>query len=452
MSEISVRLEGMLSFIENYGSSGFNDKRIEELERLILDCNSKMTRTYTNQVADSIYDTLYDMLKTVKPDSEVLQGIWEEDGDISDYTELLQSNPMMSIETAKSYDCPAIVNFIERMPEEPTSYFASYKINGHGIRVVYKDGELVSATSRARASAGKDLTRHMRILLGERNDMLADYGMVELRGELCLKLDMLDKAREFNPSIISAFSAVASMSRPYATEEEIKLLDFLCYGLIIEDFYFNERQEEFDEIERLGYKVPQFAMVENITRDELLEVMESLVQSFEDSYEEFGYFCDGVVFEVNDRVLFDEFGQEGNHNLGNIALKVGVWKQDKYCGFIQTILWTKGKTKLSPVAIIAEKPDMILMDDNGTIVNYEELGVISSQGNKVRRVPLYNPKNIIILDAYVGEPIYFKYGSESGVVPCFPNGRLLSEDVVEDVLKDEYEVWEPEGFDSSFIL
>lgn len=452
MSEISVRLEGMLSFIENYGSSGFNDKRIEELERLILDCNSKMTRTYTNQVADSIYDTLYDMLKTVKPDSEVLQGIWEEDGVISDYTELLQSNPMMSIETAKSYDCPAIVNFIERMPEEPTSYFASYKINGHGIRVVYKDGELVSATSRARASAGKDLTRHMRILLGERNDMLSDYGMVELRGELCLKLDMLDKAREFNPSIISAFSAVASMSRPYATEEEIKLLDFLCYGLIIEDFYFNERQEEFDEIERLGYKVPQFAMVENITRDELLEVMESLVQSFEDSYEEFGYFCDGVVFEVNDRVLFDEFGQEGNHNLGNIALKVGVWKQDKYCGFIQTILWTKGKTKLSPVAIIAEKPDMILMDDNGTIVNYEELGVISAQGNKVRRVPLYNPKNIIILDAYVGEPVYFKYGSESGVVPCFPNGRLLSEDVVEDVLKDEYEVWEPEGFDSSFIL
>ena len=35
---------------------------------------------------------------------------------------------------------------------------------------------------------------------------------------------------------------------------------------------------------------------------------------------------------------------------------------------------------------------------------------------------------MIILDAYVGEPIYFKYGSESGVVPCFPDGRLLSED------------------------
>lgn len=442
----------MLSFIENCGAEGFNDRKIEELERLILDCNSKMKGTYTDQVADSIYDTLYDMLKTVKPNSEILQNIWEDDGDITDYTELLQSHPMMSIETAKSYDCPAIINFINRMPEEPTSYFASYKINGHGIRVVYQNGELVSATSRARASAGKDLTRHMKIILGERNDALVDYGMVELRGELCLKLDKLEEARKFNPGIISAFSAVASMSRPYATDEEIKLLDFLCYGLIIEDFYFNERQEEFDEIENLGYMTPQFAMIENATRSELLETMESLVQSFEDNYEDFGYFCDGVVFEVNDRVLFDELGQEGNHNLGNVALKVGVWKQDKYCGFIQTILWTKGKTKLSPVAIIADQPNMVEFDENNNIANYEELGVISAQGNRVRRVPLYNPKNIIILDAYVGEPIYFKYGSESGVVPCFPDGRLLSEDVVEGILKDEYEVWEPEGFDDSFIL
>lgn len=442
----------MLSFIENCGAEGFNDRKIEELERLILDCNSKMKGTYTDQVADSIYDTLYDMLKTVKPNSEILQNIWEDDGDITDYTELLQSHPMMSIETAKSYDCPAIINFINRMPEEPTSYFASYKINGHGIRVVYQNGELVSATSRARASAGKDLTRHMKIILGERNEALVDYGMVELRGELCLKLDKLEEARKFNPGIISAFSAVASMSRPYATDEEIKLLDFLCYGLIIEDFYFNERQEEFDEIENLGYMTPQFAMIENATRSELLETMESLVQSFEDNYEEFGYFCDGVVFEVNDRVLFDELGQEGNHNLGNIALKVGVWKQDKYCGFIQTILWTKGKTKLSPVAIIADQPNMVEFDENNNISNYEELGVISAQGNRVRRVPLYNPKNIIILDAYVGEPVYFKYGSESGVVPCFPDGRLLSEDVVDGILKDEYEVWEPEGFDDSFIL
>lgn len=449
MKDLDLRLEGMLSFIENAGPEGFNDSKIDELEKIILDCNSLMTGTYTDQVADSIYDTLYDMLKTVKPDSEVLQNIWEKDGEITDYTELLQANPMMSIETAKSYDCPAIENFISRMPVDGISYFASFKINGHGIRVVYKDGELVSATSRARASGGKDLTRHLRIILGERCEALAEYGLVELRGELCLKLDRLEKAREFNPNIISAFSAVASLSRPYATEEEIKLLDFLCYGMILEDFYFNERLEEYSLIEDCGFMTPQYALIESATRDELPDIMRSLVQSFEDAYKDFGYFCDGVVFEVNDRNLFADLGQEGNHNLGNIALKVGVWKQDKYCGFIQSILWTRGKSKLSPVAIVSSNPGEAEFDWEGNITNYDELGVISAQGNRVRRVPLYNPKNIIVLDAYVGEPIYFKYGSESGVVPCFPDGRLLSEDVA--VARAKADVWDTVG-DDEFVM
>lgn len=449
MKNLDLRLEGMLSFIENAGPEGFDDSKIDELEKIILDCNSLMTGTYTDQVADSIYDTLYDMLKTVKPDSEVLQNIWEKDGEITDYTELLRANPMMSIETAKSYDCPAIESFINRMPVDGISYFASFKINGHGIRVVYKDGELVSATSRARASGGKDLTRHLRIILGERCEALAEYGLVELRGELCLKLDRLEKAREFNPNIISAFSAVASLSRPYATEEEIKLLDFLCYGMILEDFYFNERLEEYSLIEDCGFMTPQYALIESATRDELSDIMRSLVQSFEDAYEDFGYFCDGVVFEVNDRNLFADLGQEGNHNLGNIALKVGVWKQDKYCGFIQSILWTRGKSKLSPVAIVSSNPGEAEFDWEGNITNYDELGVISAQGNRVRRVPLYNPKNIIVLDAYVGEPIYFKYGSESGVVPCFPDGRLLSEDVA--VARAKNDIWDTVG-DDEFVM
>ena len=136
---LKLRLEGMLSFIDMNGEAGFDDSKVEELERLILECNSEMSGTASNSVADSIYDTLYDMLKTVAPESKVLSEIWEEDGDITEYTDLLVKNPMMSIETAKSYNCKALNDFIARMPEE-TGYFASYKINGHGIRVVYSNG------------------------------------------------------------------------------------------------------------------------------------------------------------------------------------------------------------------------------------------------------------------------------------------------------------------------
>ena len=191
MSSYNLEIESILGYIDLHGVEGLDDSRIELLEKIILDCNKSMNDLEAVQVADSIYDTLYDALKVVKPDSKVLSHIWEEDGDITDYTELLVKNPMMSIETAKSYNCDELNRFIDRVPDS-TSYFASFKVNGHGIRVVYENGYLVSATSRARSSAGRDITRHMQVLLGSYNENLVDYGLVEMRGEIALHLDKLD--------------------------------------------------------------------------------------------------------------------------------------------------------------------------------------------------------------------------------------------------------------------
>ena len=438
-NNLNIRIEEMLGFIDTNGANGFDDSKIEELEAIIIDCNSLMTGTTTNQIADSIYDTLYEMLKEVHPESSLLSELWEDDGDISDYTELLVKNPMMSIETAKSYDCKALQEFIARMPEGEESYFASYKINGHGIRVVYRDGYLVSATSRARSSAGRDITRHLKLILGDYNEELAEYGQVELRGELCLPINKLEEAREFNPAIKSAFSAVASLVRPSSTDPEISLLEFLCYGFIVDGMYFENREEEFQEIVRCGFSTPEFMLIESATRDDLPSLIRDVVEAFEGNYEDFGYFCDGVVFEINNRDLFTELGTEGKYNRGNIALKVGIWEQVMYPGFVQKILWTRGKSKLSPVALIADAPGILVEDDEGNIANMDELGVLTAQGNKVRRVPLYEPKNILILNAYVGDVVYFRYGGEAGVVPCFPDGRLLKEDAAKDILTGEYQ-------------
>ena len=436
MSKYNLEIQEMLSFIDLNGVEGFDDSRIELLEKIIIDCNESMNDLEAVQVADSIYDTLYSVLKQVKPESGIFSEIWEEDGDITDYTELLVKNPMMSIETAKSYSCDELIKFVSRVPEN-TSYFASFKINGHGIRVVYENGYLVSATSRARSSAGRDLTRQLKITLGNYNEGLAEYGLVELRGEIALRFDRLEEARKFNPSIKSAFSGVSSLIKPSASEEEVSLLDFLCYGMIVDDFSFETREEEFIEIQSLGFNTPEFMLIEEIEQGELLSVIKDIVATFEEAYEEFGYFCDGVVLELNDRVEFHDLGTEGNHNLGNIALKVGVWEQSTYVGIVNDILWTRGKNKLSPVAIVSDDYGDLQIDENGKPINLSEIGVLTAQGNKVKRVPLYEPKNIIILDAYPGEPLYFRYGGEAGVVPCFADGRLLKEDAVKDILEDD---------------
>ena len=83
MQNFELRLSNMLELIDADGPAGFDDSKVEELEALIDECIDRQKGTdYVNQVADSIYDTLYSMLKEVNPQSHILSEIWEDDGDI----------------------------------------------------------------------------------------------------------------------------------------------------------------------------------------------------------------------------------------------------------------------------------------------------------------------------------------------------------------------------------
>ena len=417
-----VEIGNLLSQVDLYGVSSLQEDKIEALERYIQDCNEAMNGGGEPLVEDAIYDKLVQLLTQVRSDSLVLQELWSEDDEVvGSYNKLLEENPMVSILTVKSWNDDAITQFIQRMPET-ANYLASYKINGHGIRVVYNDGNLVEATTRGRSTNGRDITEHVKIILGDYNEALSEYGLVEIRGELALKLSNLDRAREFTPGLKSAFSAVSSLIKPSATKEEVELLDFLTYGVYIEDYDFSSKEEVFSQLSEWGFETTEYISLEDISKDDLLENMKEVVSALESNYEEFGYFCDGVVFEVSDGDVRSYLEGEGKYHNYNLALKVDSWSQDIYTGYIKEVTWKRGKFKLNPVAVVVED------------LNSNE-GVLTVQGNRVKNIPLYNPKNILILKAYIGSPLSFKYGGEAGVVPCSPDGKLLSEDyVVEELL------------------
>lgn len=417
-----VEIGNLLSQVDLYGVSSLQEDKIDALERYIQDCNEAMNGDGEPLVEDAIYDKLVQLLTKVRSNSPVLQELWSEDDEVvGSYNKLLEENPMVSILTVKSWNDDAITQFIQRMPEN-ANYLASYKINGHGIRVVYNDGVLVEATTRGRSTNGRDITEHVKVILGDYNESLSEYGLVEIRGELALKLSNLDKAREFTPGLKSAFSAVSSLIKPSATKEEVELLDFLSYGVYIDDYDFSSKEEVFSQLSEWGFDTTEYISLEDISKDDLLENMKEVVSALESNYEDFGYFCDGIVFEVSDGDVRSYLEGEGKYHDYNLALKVDSWSQDIYTGYIKEVTWKRGKFKLNPVAVVVEDLD-------------SDEGVLTVQGNRVKNIPLYNPKNILILKAYIGSPLSFKYGGEAGVVPCFPDGKLLSEDyVVEELL------------------
>lgn len=451
---IKLEIADLLGYCDLNGVEALDSEQVERLEDYIYKCNEAMSNVDgVPLVADAVYDKMCEILKQVNPDAEVLGEVWgddavsEEDLQEKDIFKLLRAEPMRSICTCKSFDCEELKDFVDRLPDGDFDAHISCKENGHGIRIVYCYGLLEDATSRARSSAGHNITRQLGIILGrdglDNLEDLCETDIVEIRGEVVLPFSNLNKARSFNPEIVSAFSGVSSMLRDSATEEETNLLSFVAYKAIIEGVEFATKEEEYTFLENLGFTTPLSWVVPGLNKETLLDELPAIVADCEAEVKPdengtggYEFYTDGLVFEVNDRAIFKAMGSDGKkYNYGNVALKVGYWQQDLYSGFIQTILWTDGKTKYSPVAIIGDDIDMATYEDGFNkpyitsikeIDNWKELGVVTAGGNKVRRVPLYEPNNMVLLNAYVGELINFRYGGEAGVVPCFPDGTPLS--------------------------
>lgn len=462
MSKKGLNFE-ISSFLGSFDVTDATVEQIEKLEDYIQEANTVANmKTGETLVVDAIYDEMVDLLKRVKPESSLLTELWET-GDESNivgnkYTDLLDKNPMKSIQTVKSFDSKEMQDFVDAYPDEPTTLHLSMKLNGWGIRLVYVNREFVSATTRARSSAGRDLTRQLRIVL-EKDGLLTlpdtvSNDMIEIRGELVLPFHNLEQARQYNPSIVSAFSGVSSMARDSATDEEVSLLDFVAYKVFMDGLDFETQTEMYDFIEDdLGFKTPTYWLIEDVTKDELIETLEDMLdeiaESIFDEDDPYDYFTDGVVVQVNDYNTYHLMGDGSKYDMGNIALKVGNWRQDNYYGYVQFIEYSKGKSKLSPVAIISSQPNQAEFDIDGNyykgiddviedfdieegrinlmdhVLNYKDLGVPTASGNVVRRVPLYEPVNLIRLSIKPNALLHFKYGGEAGVVPCFEDGSLL---------------------------
>lgn len=467
MNSIKLEIEDFLGFCDLNGVEALESDQVERLEDYIYKCNQAMNGDGVPLVADAVYDKLIEILKKANPDSDILKEVWNDDEvdkeefETNDLYVHLRNEPMRSINTCKSYDCDELHQFIQRIPDnEVISLHASAKLNGHGIRCVFCYGLHEDSTSRARNSAGHNLKNQLDVILRKQGvdniEDLQELDNVEIRGELLLPFSNLAKAREFNPDIVSAFSGVSSMLRDSASEEEWSLLEFVAYKIIGDGFSFETKEEEYELLESLGFKTPMSWVIEDITKDNILSELPSIMSDCENAIKPddtgnngYEYFTDGIVVEVNSREIFNQMGANGTkYYFGNVAMKVGYWKQDLYSGYVQTILWTRGKNKYSPVAIVAEEPSLVeFVDDDtdGKIIkdlkeitkeSWKQLGVVTAGGNRVRRVPLYEPSNILLLNAYINEVIFFRYGGEAGVVPCFPDGKPLTEGKAKQVLQD----------------
>ena len=391
------------------------EQYIESIEGFIADCRKAANRG-EEMVSDSVYDTAVSLLQKLKPDSPLLSETWSDDTNGAPLDESIDiqvmHHPMMSIQTIKDLSLKEMKDYANRLYTEieksgNITMHASMKMNGHGIRFVYNNGDFVKAHTRARHSAGRDITRAVQMLVPNHVENFEGMGIVEVRGELLLPFENLDKARAFKPEIKSAFTGVSAMIRESASDEEIKLLRIVAYAVYSDNIEFDTLSNVYQFLEDSGFEVPYYATYVADDTTDIIDLASQIVDQFEVAEEDYAYFTDGVVLSVDDLTLLNNMGSEKSYKLGNVALKVGHWKQDMYSSVIQEIVWKEGRSKMTPVAVVEP--------------------TLTANGASVTNVPLYAPIHILRLEAYPGNILFFRFGGEAGVVPCFPDGQLITD-------------------------
>ena len=364
------------------------------------------------EVEDAVYDMYRKLLSEVKPDSDILNRNWEvDDNELSDNDDILKAYGMKSISTIK--DISELKYFKDMLKEKNLSLnmLASTKLNGHATRAVYKYGELVSGSTRGRTKKGRDITRTLKKRLPNHVTKWESYPLVEVRGEALVSFSNFEKVKHI---LKTPLSSVTSFIKDSANDEEISLLDFVCYKVIIgdstDDIHFESLEAEYKELEECGFNIPKYKVFEDINSNNFEAKIYEIIEYFEElqSSGVVEYDTDGIVVSINSDEMFYGLGTNGNHWLGNFALKMGAkWGVKVYTSVINDIEWVRGKTYITPKAIIEP--------------------VKTSNGAEVHVVPLYNVGVMNRLHLIPGETVFFLFGGETGVSLCDRAGNKVTD-------------------------
>lgn len=389
-------------------------------------------------------DTLYNKL---------LEHTFNKDDHIEmeeDIAELLREFPIYSIQTVTSYNSEVLKSFTNRLTDDKSfTGHISVKLNGLPIRLIYRLGKFYKAVTKK----GRDVTQVVQPCIENANCITIDdfdqLDIVEVRGELVINKDNLETVQKATYKNISSFTGVGLICNSERTDL-YQYLNFLAFGLYSDGVIFSTKTEEYQYLEELGFEVPMYWFIEDLKKETLIEDLQGIVSDCEvevrasDVQDDYDYLTDGLIFTIDDKNYFDKLGHSlSRYQYGNMTLRIGYWQQQTtYKGYIQTIYWKQGDSQMMPYAVVSDKPNQIEFDDLGvnyyttnieSIVNLNNLGVETENG-KVNLVPLYNPNQILRLDAYVDTTLEFVNDRILGVLPCFEDGRVLLDGLLQEVI------------------
>lgn len=240
------------------------------------------------------------------------------------------NKPMLSLE--KVYSNKEIQDFAGK-----EKIIGMIKCDGLSVRLIYQNGQLISANTRGTGFEGGDITEHIKHFLNVPlkisfiNQLIVD-------GEAIIKNKDFEEINQEQKFSNSRNTAAGSLNLLDMKEVSKRKLSFIAWDCIsgIEENSFSKR---IDFLNSLGFETVFYSTT--ATNEEILNKAKEL-----------NIPCDGVVWKIDNISNGEKRGKTEHHFLNAVAWKPAP---DTYESYLINIEWSLGRTGvLTPIAIINE--------------------------------------------------------------------------------------------------
>lgn len=311
---------------------------INKLVATLRDASKKYYETGDSPLSDAEYDSAVKVLESLDPENPYLSeiGPTPEDSESKVYHIL----PMGTL--SKYHTDKEIKDFLSK--EKADTYLISPKYDGFGVELIYKDMELISASTRGNGVVGEDITESVKCIRNIPHTLSGDprFPLLIIRGEAIIPTEMRGFLEERGyTSLRNAVPGLIRSNSPLIHE----CVDFVAYNVITtsdSEWYHTTSQRQLREyLLGYGFSVEEFYVVDND------ETCFTMLKDFYDYFQKkrgIPYEYDGVV--IKNGFIQDDDWRTPTHQ---IAWK---FKSSVQVTTMTGIDYQIGATgKISPVAI-----------------------------------------------------------------------------------------------------
>ena len=347
---------------------------------------------------DATYDTLEDELRALllaRPELAPQDNPLERVGSTTPTgarRAIRHAKPMLSLaKVSPDAREEGVREFAGRFPGQPLR--VTPKLDGVSLSVVYEDGALEHVATRGDGTTGEEITGAAQAVIPNLPASIDATGRVEVRGEAVMLGSVFAAYNEHHPdkplaNPRNACAGTLMQKDPVAAAEA---------GRVLHLFAFDAVGARVDELEGLGFAVPEVAVVEGA--DAVLEV----IARIEEARTANDFDIDGAVVRLDEERAYAAAGNRSSTPRGAVAIKLVAEERET---ILEDIAWQVGSGgKVVPRAVL--KPVFVggTTVSSATLANQE---VVRARGVKI---------GMRVMVRRAGDVIPFVSGPAPGVQP-----------------------------------